>query len=196
MNNYPYPVLSDDGSAYKDDCTFTLQFEKSEITEEAVILYYTVDLKSNYLKSLIDEGFAKAISGNVKNNTSTEFSQNYNDNIFSQLNKGKNQIDDEEKKANLLSQKKVDEFLTTNAGDEGDFDEVKQIEKQMVFLKKELKETRNAHEQLTEQVKELIKNVKCDGKNKIYIEQICQILNIPSEITKKILANNKKGIKI
>lgn len=61
MNNYPYPVLSDDGSAYKDDCTFTLQFEKSEITEEAVILYYTVDLKSNYLKSLIDEGFAKAI---------------------------------------------------------------------------------------------------------------------------------------
>ena len=65
----------------------------------------------------------------------------------------------------------------------------------MVFLKKELKETRNAHEQLTEQVKELIKNVKCDGKNKIYIEQICQILNIPSEITKKILANNKKELK-
>ena len=141
-------------------------------------------------------GFSHAISGNVKNNISTEFSQNNNDNIFSQLNKGKNQIEDEDKKANLISQKKVDEFLTTNAGDEADFDEVKQIEKQMKFLKKELKETRNLKDLLAEQVKELIKNVKCDSKNKIYIEQICQILNISSDNTKKILANNKKGIKI
>ena len=132
----------------------------------------------------------------MKNNISTEFSQNNNDNIFSQLNKGKNQIEDEDKKANLISQKKVDEFLTTNAGDEADFDEVKQIEKQMKFLKKELKETRNLKDLLAEQVKELIKNVKCDSKNKIYIEQICQILNISSDNTKKILANNKKGIKI
>ena len=139
-----------------------------------------------------------AISGNIKddkNNTSTEFS-NFNDNFFSKLNKGKDQIEDEEKKANLLSQKKVDEFLTTNAGEEADFDEVKQIQNQMKFLKKELKETRNYNDQLTEQVKELIKNVKCDNKNKIYIEQICQILNLSHNTTKKIISNNKKGIKI
>ena len=139
-----------------------------------------------------------AISGNIKddkNNTSTEFS-NFNDNFFSKLNKGKDQIEDEEKKANLLSQKKVDEFLTTNAGEEADFDEVKQIQNQMKFLKKELKETRNYNDQLTEQVKELIKNVKCDNKNKIYIEQICQILNLSPNTTKKIISNNKKGIKI
>ena len=141
-------------------------------------------------------GISHGISGNIKNNTSTEFSQNYNDNIFSQLNKGKNKIEDEEKKANLLSQKKVDEFLTKNAGDEADFDEVKQINNQMKVLKKELKETRNVNEQLSEQVKELILNIKCDSKNKLYVEQICQILNISQEITKKIVTNNKKGLKI
>ena len=86
--------------------------------------------------------------------------------------------------------------MTTNAGEEADFDEVKQIQNQMKFLKKELKETRNYNDQLTEQVKELIKNVKCDNKNKIYIEQICQILNLSPNTTKKIISNNKKGIKI
>ena len=90
----------------------------------------------------------------------------------------------------------MDEFLTKNAGDEADFDEVKQINNQMKVLKKELKETRNVNEQLSEQVKELILNIKCDSKNKLYVEQICQILNISPEITKKIVPNNKKGLKI
>ena len=134
----------------------------------------------------------RAISGNVKN-TSTELSK-YNENIFAELNKDKNDLD-EEKKANLMSQKKVDEFLQTNAGEEEDFDEMKQIQKQMKFLKKELKELRNNNEQLIEQVKELLKNVKCDNKNKLQISQICQILKLSPEITNKIINNDKKGIK-
>ena len=110
---------------------------------------------------------------------SRELFSNYNENIFAELNKGKKEItdDDEEKKANLMSQKKVDEFLLKNTGEEADYDEVKQIEKQMKFLKKELKETRALNEQLSEQVKELIKNIKCDSKNKLQINQICQLLN-------------------
>ena len=95
-----------------------------------------------------------------------------------------------------MSQQKVDEFLNKNAGEEEDFDEVKQIQKQMKFLKKELKETRNILELLTDQVKELIKNVKCDNKNKPQIVQICQLLNLSPETTKRIVTNNKKGIKI
>ena len=129
-------------------------------------------------------------------NTSTDIAIK-NDNIFAELNKGRNNIEnDEEKNVNLLSQKKVDEFLTTNAGEEEDFDEVKQITKQMNFLKKELKELKSFNQQITEQVKELIKNIKCDNKNKLQIAQICQLLNLSPTTTNRILTNNKKGIKI
>ena len=139
---------------------------------------------------------SRGVSSKIKKNTSTELSTNCNDNIFAELNKKKDKINDEEKIANLMSQQKVDEFLNKNAGEEEDFDEVKQIQKQMKFLKKELKETRNILELLTDQVKELIKNVKCDNKNKPQIVQICQLLNLSPETTKRIVTNNKKGIKI
>ena len=137
----------------------------------------------------IKNPLGKGISGDIKN-TST-------DNIFAQLNKGKkNNIENEDQKNNLISQKKVDEFLTTNAGEEDDFDEVKQITKQMNFLKKELKEIKSFDAQLIEQVKELIKIIKCDSKNKLQISQICQLLNLSPTTTNRILTNNKKGIKI
>ncbi len=137
----------------------------------------------------IKNPLGKGISGDIKN-TST-------DNIFAQLNKGKkNNIENEDQKNNLISQKKVDEFLTTNAGEEDDFDEVKQITKQMNFLKKELKEIKSFDAQLIEQVKELIKIIKCDSKNKLQISQICQLLNFSPTTTNRILTNNKKGIKI
>ena len=66
----------------------------------------------------------------------------------------------------------------------------------MNFLKKELKELKSFNQQITEQVKELIKNIKCDNKNKLQIAQICQLLNLSPTTTNRILTNNKKGIKI
>ena len=45
----------------------------------------------------------------------------------------------------------------------------------MKFLKEELKEVRTKYDQLTGQVKELLKNVKCDNKNKPQFVQICQL---------------------
>ena len=200
-----YNKYQTDSQKIKDleEYIMTLQ-KKLETKEESI---NKLDYKNKKLMKEIHNKTAGArtfktpltrdVSGNVKNNTSTEFS-NYNENIFAELNKGKKEIndDDEEKKANLMSQKKVDEFLLKNTGEEADYDEVKQIEKQMKFLKKELKETRALNEQLSEQVKELIKNIKCDSKNKLQINQICQLLNFSPNTTSRILTNNKKGIKI
>ena len=196
-------------SVYKDfrsikdleDYIMTLQ-KKLENKEESI---NKLDYKNKQLIKEIHNKTAgaktfknpltRAVSGNVKN-TSTDIAIK-NDNIFAELNKGKNNIEnDEEKNVNLISQKKVDEFLTTNAGEEEDFDEVKQITKQMNFLKKELKELKSFNQQITEQVKELIKNIKCDNKNKLQIAQICQLLNLSPNTTNRILTNNKKGIKI
>ena len=198
-----YNKYQTDSQKIKDleDYIMTLQ-KKLENKEESI---NKLDYKNKQLIKEIHNKTAgaktfknpltRAVSGNVKN-TSTDIAIK-NDNIFAELNKGKNNIEnDEEKNVNLLSQKKVDEFLTTNAGEEEDFDEVKQITKQMNFLKKELKELKSFNQQITEQVKELIKNIKCDNKNKLQIAQICQLLNLSPNTTNRILTNNKKGIKI
>ena len=198
-----YNKYQTDSQKIKDleDYIMTLQ-KKLENKEESI---NKLDYKNKQLIKEIHNKTAgaktfknpltRAVSGNVKN-TSTDIAIK-NDNIFAELNKGKNNIEnDEEKSVNLLSQKKVDEFLTTNAGEEEDFDEVKQITKQMNFLKKELKELKSFNQQITEQVKELIKNIKCDNKNKLQIAQICQLLNLSPTTTNRILTNNKKGIKI
>ena len=62
-------------------------------------------------------------------------------------------------------------------------------------LKEELKDTKAKLEQLIGQVKELLKNAKCDNKNKPQFVQICQILNLSPQTTKRLINNiNKKGI--
>ena len=120
---------------------------------------------------------------------------NMNTNIT--LNNDNKIIEENENKINdIESQKKVDEFLNNNAGEPDDFDEVKLIQKQMKMLKQELKETRIKLEQLSDQVKELLKNVKCDNKNKPQFVQICRILNLSPQTTNRIITNNnKKAIK-
>ena len=62
-----------------------------------------------------------------------------------------------------------------------------------MFIKKQLKETLQKYEQLSDQVKELLKNVKCDIKIKPQISQICQILGKSPEEVNKIV-NKKKSI--
>jgi len=64
----------------------------------------------------------------------------------------------------------------------------------MILLKEELKDTKTKLEQLIGQVKELLKNVKCDMKTKPQFVQICQILQLSPQTTNRIITNNKKGI--
>jgi seryl-tRNA synthetase len=92
------------------------------------------------------------------------------------------------------SERKVDEFLNKGAIEENDLDIVKQMDEQMKSLKNEIKETSNKYNLLSEQVKELLKNIKCDMKIKPQIVQICQIFNFSPEIINKIVTNKKKGI--
>ena len=75
-----------------------------------------------------------------------------------------------------------------------EYNEFKQMQKQMTFIKKQLKESLQNYEQLSEQVKELLKNVKCDIKIKPQISQICQILGYSPNTTSRILSNKKTGI--
>ena len=64
----------------------------------------------------------------------------------------------------------------------------------MTFIKKQLKEINLKYEQLSEQVKELLKNIKCDIKIKPQISQICQILGFSPQTTARIITNKKTGI--
>ena len=73
------------------------------------------------------------------------------------------------------SEKKVDEFLMNGAGDEDDYDEVKMINKQMNFLKDEIKESREKNKKLGDEIKDLFFKIKCNDKNRKNIVQICQL---------------------
>ena len=66
------------------------------------------------------------------------------------------------------------------------------LQDEIILLKEELKETKSKLEQLIGQVKELLKNVKCDNKNKPQFVQICQILNLSPQTTNRIITNNNK----
>ena len=91
------------------------------------------------------------------------------------------------------NEKKVDEFLNKGLIEENDFDIIKQNEEQMKLLKNEIKEKNNKFKMLSEQIEELMKNIKLDMKNKPQIVQIYQILGKSSEEINK-LANKKKSI--
>ena len=91
------------------------------------------------------------------------------------------------------SEKKVDDYLNKGIIEENDLDIIKQNEEQMKLLKDEIKEKNNKLNMLTEQIDELMKNIKCDMKNKPQIVQICQILGKSPEEVNKII-NKKKSI--
>jgi hypothetical protein len=91
------------------------------------------------------------------------------------------------------SEKKVDDYLNKCIIEENDLDIIKQNEEQMKLLKDEIKEKNNKLKMLSEQIEELMKNIKCDMKNKPQIVQICQILGKSPEEVNKIV-NKKKTI--
>ena len=90
------------------------------------------------------------------------------------------------------SERKVDEFLAKGAGEEDDFDEVKMINKQMNFLKEEIKDNREKNKKLGDEIKELFSKIKCNDKNRKHIVQICQILAFPPVIIDQIISNKYK----
>ena len=90
------------------------------------------------------------------------------------------------------SERKVDEFLAKGAGEEDDFDEVKMINKQLNFLKDEIKDYREKNKNLGNEIKELFSKIKCNDKNRKHIVQICQILNFQPAIIDQIISNKFK----
>ena len=92
------------------------------------------------------------------------------------------------------SERKVDEFLNKGAMEENDLDIVKPLQDQLKCLKAEIKERNNKYNLLTEQVKELLKNIKCDMKIKPQIVQICQLFEYSPQTINRMVTNKKKVI--
>lgn len=56
MNEYPYPVLLEMDSSYKDDVMFSLEFDKEFFSSKEVSFRFKVTLNSKYLLQHIDDG--------------------------------------------------------------------------------------------------------------------------------------------
>ena len=123
------------------------------------------DIKENKTGGMLD--FIKNTTENVDETNSRRSGMHGGISIKSQISSNN------EYKA---SEKKVDDYLNKGIIEENDLDIVKQNEEQMKLLKNEIKEKNNKLNMLTEQIDELMKNIKCDMKNKPQIVQICQIL--------------------
>ena len=140
------------------------------------------DIKENKTGGMLD--FIKNTTENVDETNSRRSGMHGGISIKSQISSNN------EYKA---SEKKVDDYLNKGIIEENDLDIVKQNEEQMKLLKNEIKEKNNKLNMLTEQIDELMKNIKCDMKNKPQIVQICQILGKSPEEVNKIV-NRKKSI--
>ena len=151
---------------------------------------------------------SRGVSGQVKN-TSIDIGSGGFKNILEELNNSnmrQRQLQNKViKLSNQLKEKgidyKMEEDIDNNIKKEdniqknNDLEELNLLRAQLVFLKEELKENKTKLEQLIGQVKELLKNVKCDNKNKPQFVQICQILNLSPKTTNRIINNvNKKTI--
>ena len=134
------------------------------------------------------------------NNTNTNNNNNKNKDLFASIKTDKDimssnlNVNENDTFNYKVAEKKADEYLREGLGDESDYSEFKQMQKQMKFIKEQLKESLLKYEQLSEQIKELLKNVKCDMKNKPNISQICQILGYSPETTSRIVNNKRGGI--
>ena len=92
------------------------------------------------------------------------------------------------------SERKNDEYLGKKIYQISEQDIEKQVQEQLQFLKNENKEIKNKNNSLIEQIKELLKSIKCDNKNKSQVSKICQILGYSPQTINKVIANNKKVI--
>ena len=61
MNGYPYPVLTEIDSSYKDDINFNIEFNKYNINNNKVSLIIGVSLNSSFLRESIEKGNAQLV---------------------------------------------------------------------------------------------------------------------------------------
>ena len=93
-------------------------------------------------------------------------------------NSNRNAINENDTFNYKVEEKKKMNFLKERIGDESDYNKIKQIQIQKKFIKEQLKDSLLKYDQLSEQVKELLKNVKIDIKIKPQISQICKFWDI------------------
>lgn len=67
MNGYPYPVLTEVDSSYKEGVSFNIEFIKYDYDEEKVKLSLGINLTSESLKEYIHRGDAKLVIKTVTN---------------------------------------------------------------------------------------------------------------------------------
>ena len=61
MNKYPYPVLADEGSSYKDDIEYVLTYVDSFCLKDSITFEFNIKMNSTVLKELIERKDAKII---------------------------------------------------------------------------------------------------------------------------------------
>lgn len=81
MNGYPYPVLTDVDSSYKDDIHFKINFSKYECLENKVKLHIAVDLNSSYLIEQLSCGNAELVVKAISDIRSMIFKKEFNEKI-------------------------------------------------------------------------------------------------------------------
>lgn len=82
MNEYPYPVLLETESSYKDNIKFSLEFDKEFFSAKEVSFRFKINLNSKYLLQHITEGALKVIvklQSNIYINTTNA---NVGDNVI------------------------------------------------------------------------------------------------------------------
>ena len=218
-NNFGNSIASNDDKINDVDKFKKILEQLNDSNKRETLLHNEIkDLKIQLKKK---EEFESGIPSDLKNidNKSIDsgfldedFKQSHNEGVFNFIKENNNnknkeliisQRSNQENKKSIInindtfkneSEKKADEFLKEGLGDDSDYNEIKQMQKQMTFIKKQLKEINLKYEQLSEQVKELLKNIKCDIKIKPQISQICQILGFSPQTTARIITNKKTGI--
>ena len=194
--------LKNNNSEINENRICQLQTENSKLKEEIKakdqLMLGVKDINNIELQDdnsgFLDDDFKENKNGNE---VMLDFIKSKND-IFDDMNSkksgapGMSQVSSSIE--NKINEKKVDDFLNKGIIEDNDLDVEKHLQEQIKFFKKEIKEKDIKLNSLTEQVKELLKNIKCDIKNKPHVVQICQLLGIPQQIMNKIVTNKKNII--
>ena len=195
-----------DEDKLKDLNEYILALQKKlEKKEES---YSKLDLQNKKLiKEIHNKTAGNALlhhlsSGNTSQvkNTSIDVGNAGFKNILEELNKSNVREKKLQDKIIKLNNQLKDKDINKNENEindnskKDDIDELNQAQEQLILLKEELKDTQTKLDQLVGQVKELLKNVKCDMKIKPQFVQICQILQLSPQTTNRIITNNKKVI--
>ena len=220
-NNFANSISSNDGGINEMEKFKKILEQLNDSNKRETLLHNEINELKTKLKKKeeFESGIPQDIKGidNKLNDSGfldDDFKQSHNEGVFNFIKESQNRISlnkndevlastrtdresmkkNENDTFNYKAEKKADEFLREGLGDDSEYNEFKEMQKQMTFIKKQLKEVMLKYDQLSEQVKELLKNIKCDMKIKPQISQICQILGYSPNTTARIVSNKKSGI--